>query len=118
MGSHMSSRSPSAACEQSARALETAPPPFPAQERPSSPPTPAALAYLRGRDADGRMQSLIAERVARRAVVHASAESDEAFGLLRWAHRHIASEADLVRLAAWAETRPLRMLSIRRCAGR
>jgi len=68
MGSHMSSRSPSAACEQSVRALEAAPPPFPAQEHPSSPPSPAALAYLRGRDADGRMQSLIAERAALRPV--------------------------------------------------
>ena len=70
MGSHMSSRSPAAACERSARALETVPPPYPAQaERPSSPPSPAALAYLRGRDADGRMQSLVAERAALRPVL-------------------------------------------------
>jgi hypothetical protein len=33
------------------------------------PPSPAALAYLRGRDADGRMQSLIAERAALRPVL-------------------------------------------------
>ena len=70
MGSHMSSRSLSAACERSARALEAPPPPFPAHtERASSPPSAAALAYLRGRDADGRMQSLIVERAALRPVL-------------------------------------------------
>jgi hypothetical protein len=50
--------------------VEVPPPFFPEHtERASSPPSPAALAYLRGRDADGRMQSLIAERAALRPVL-------------------------------------------------
>ncbi len=66
----MSSRSPSAACERSARAVEAPPPPSPAHtERPPPPPSPATLAFLRGRDADGRVQSLAAERAALRPAL-------------------------------------------------
>jgi len=66
----MSSRSSAAARERCAHAGEAPPPPFPAQtESPSSPPSAATLAFLRGRDADGRVQSLVAERAALRPVL-------------------------------------------------